>query len=1346
MVRSFVSDQSRFNEFFSIPALSPQNGIRAGAFLLTLLITVLSLFYEPTELHSQLAASTQRLSAPANPAIQFMVSQVSKDTAMAFIRKLESYGTRYELSPQRDTAATYIINTMKRFGVTYESDTYTFSQADYFDLEMVDQANGWLIGQDMRDHKNFVFRTSDGGLTWVTQPTPNATSLSAVDFVSPSVGWIVGSGGGVFKTTDIGSSWLAQASGTTSLLLDVNFANNQLGFTVGEGGTLLRTANGGITWTAMDAKGADVLRKCKLLDAQRAWIVGGGGKILSTHDGGLTWAAQNSGVASDLGGVDFADSVNGWAVGSFGALLKTTNGGGSWSAATIPSGMLRAAHATDVDIVMLSVNSVIVLMAGELWKSDDGGGTWRQLANLGTNHLKGLGGLSVASYGGLGGINKSKDGGVTWQAWDQSKTWSPYATSRNCVATLPGSITPEKEYIIVAHYDGPLGNVPGADDNGSGVGAALEALRILKDYKFESTIRVVLTSAKEIGLLGSRWYANSARAKGRDIRLALNLDMIGYPIIDPTRLVLGSYQRLSPFVDSILAYKDRYGTFLRMDPYADSVGEGDTHSFAFSGYETLHISEGTSAEILAGNPNYLRPTDTSDKLNQEMIRRTSQLIVATAAELARPVGVPQKSWSWKIPFDRWNNLRSLSVVDSNIAFSSGDYGTLVRTTNGGQKWTQIAVGTSITLRGVSFIDTSKGVVVGDQGTIMMTTNGGKTWTSKSYDVAVTFSDVCLVDRYFGVAVGSNGSLYQTYDGGITWAPQYATPLITLNAVTFIDRNNGIFVGSSGTIFRTTDGGVRWNRALSSIEGYNAPNILDVCMVDLSNGYAVGEFGLMLRTSDGGASWSLLPSVTRVHLRGVHFADSKRGFAVGDGGLILETIDGGSTWSTASNGSASWFSAVRFATPNKGYSVGSDGMLIRTTDGGTTWTSQTGGPRVPLYAVRFTDALKGVVVGYQGSIYRTIDGGVSWEAQVSGTTEQLRGIEFPTASTGIVVGDNGTILRSTDAGITWQYTKMVRDYQSFWFKSIAFSSPTTGIIVGRRDDNAGMTVSYTCIMRTTDGGLNWDEIKVPGSWRRELMSVSFGGLSTVHAVGDSGFVLSSTNGGVNWFVQGQVDPETGITPPTKMNLKSVSFAGPSWGFAVGEYGTVLRTLDGGTTWTVQKAATQSNLMGVWTVNGLNILAVGLTGAVLVSNDAGATWIGQATETSNDLYAVHFTDVDRGTIVGDRGIILRTLLASSLPSGVLDDPAPSVPRVFSLAQNYPNPFNGMTTIEFDLARTSPVVLKLYDLLGREMATLVDEVKPAGVYRLRWDSRNLPSGVYFYRLSVGDLLATKKMVLLK
>jgi len=200
MVRSFVSDQSRFNEFFSIPALSPQNGIRAGAFLLTLLITVLSLFYEPTELHAQLAASTQRLSAPANPAIQFMVSQVSKDTAMAFIRKLESYGTRYELSPQRDTAATYIINTMKRFGVTYESDTYTFSQADYFDLEMVDQANGWLIGQDMRDHKNFVFRTSDGGLTWVTQPTPNATSLSAVDFVSPSVGWIVGSGGGVFKT------------------------------------------------------------------------------------------------------------------------------------------------------------------------------------------------------------------------------------------------------------------------------------------------------------------------------------------------------------------------------------------------------------------------------------------------------------------------------------------------------------------------------------------------------------------------------------------------------------------------------------------------------------------------------------------------------------------------------------------------------------------------------------------------------------------------------------------------------------------------------------------------------------------------------------------------------------------------------------------------------------------------------------------------------------------------------------------------------------------------------------------------------------------------------------------
>jgi hypothetical protein len=173
-----------------------------------------------------------------------------------------------------------------------------------------------------------------------------------------------------------------------------------------------------------------------------------------------------------------------------------------------------------------------------------------------------------------------------------------------------------------------------------------------------------------------------------------------------------------------------------------------------------------------------------------------------------------------------------------------------------------------------------------------------------------------------------------------------------------------------------------------------------------------------------------------------------------------------------------------------------------------------------------------------------------------------------------------------------------------------------------------------------------------------------------------------------------------------------------------------------------------------VNGVNFLAVGIAGAVLVSSDAGSTWTGQATETSNDLYAVHFTDVDRGTIVGDHGIILRTLLAGTIPSGVREDEGGSVPTAFSLSQNYPNPFNGITNFEIQVARFGSVSLKVYDLLGREIATLLEGDKPPGLYRVHWESKNASSGIYFYRLIIGDrsrgaaqqFVATRKMILMK
>jgi len=90
-------------------------------------------------------------------------------------------------------------------------------------------------------------------------------------------------------------------------------------------------------------------------------------------------------------------------------------------------------------------------------------------------------------------------------------------------------------------------------------------------------------------------------------------------------------------------------------------------------------------------------------------------------------------------------------------------------------------------------------------------------------------------------------------------------------------------------------------------------------------------------------------------------------------------------------------------------------------------------------------------------------------------------------------------------------------------------------------------------------------------------------------------------------------------------------------------------------------------------------------------------------------------------------------------------PDLPTEFVLGQNYPNPFNPSTNIKYEIPAVARVTIKVYDVLGSEVATLVDGMHQPGRYEVVWDARNVTSGVYLYRLQSGTFVATKKMVLL-
>jgi hypothetical protein len=128
-----------------------------------------------------------------------------------------------------------------------------------------------------------------------------------------------------------------------------------------------------------------------------------------------------------------------------------------------------------------------------------------------------------------------------------------------------------------------------------------------------------------------------------------------------------------------------------------------------------------------------------------------------------------------------------------------------------------------------------------------------------------------------------------------------------------------------------------------------------------------------------------------------------------------------------------------------------------------------------------------------------------------------------------------------------------------------------------------------------------------------------------------------------------------------------------------------------------------------------------------------------------------DVEGGTMkilidAGNDGSIDDSIFVTNQLTEVEDRIASGIPAEYGLGQNYPNPFNPATTISFDLPELSVVSLKVYNLVGEEVATLADGARQAGAYRVRFDGSDLPSGVYVYRLTAGTFSAGGKMVLLK
>ncbi|MBK8552470.1 MAG: T9SS type A sorting domain-containing protein [Ignavibacteria bacterium] len=214
------------------------------------------------------------------------------------------------------------------------------------------------------------------------------------------------------------------------------------------------------------------------------------------------------------------------------------------------------------------------------------------------------------------------------------------------------------------------------------------------------------------------------------------------------------------------------------------------------------------------------------------------------------------------------------------------------------------------------------------------------------------------------------------------------------------------------------------------------------------------------------------------------------------------------------------------------------------------------------------------------------------------------------------------------------------------------------------------------------------------------------------------------------------------------MYSAHFSDHNTGWVVGG-NTILKTTNSGTNWIPQISGASYNLYSVYFTNINTGWVVGndyITnlGTIVKTTNSGVNWISQASGTINSLYSVHFTDSNTGWIVGNSGTILKTTNGGT--SVGVQNFSTEIPSGYSLSQNYPNPFNPVTNLEFGISDLGFVSLKVYDILGKEVVTLVNEKLSPGKYQVEFDGSGLPSGVYFYRLTAGEFTDTKRMMLIK
>ena len=666
-------------------------------------------------------------------------------------------------------------------------------------------------------------------------------------------------------------------------------------------------------------------------------------------------------------------------------------------------------------------------------------------------------------------------------------------------------------------------------------------------------------------------------------------------------------------------------------------------------------------------------------------------------------------------------IRALAVNASGHIFAGVWAGGIFRSTDDGASWTSLRdPQRSIYSLAVNNLGHIFAVVSVTDGRILRSTNNGDSWTRA--DSGIPGSDVTSIfsQRNGDLYVGTPGSgIFRSTDNGMFWTNANGLGLTASYICCFASDSRGdIFIGTEDGIFNSTDNGEHWAHV-----GLSGIPIREIIIDDSGHMFA-GYFntvdGGIYRSIDSGRTWTKFDKgLTDKNFRALNRSSNGNLFVATTYGGVYRSTDNGENWMQTNSGLKNLFVRSLAIDSSGRVFAGTGNGVAASTNNGDTW-SYIGVPHSFATSLSISREDNVFVSTYQG-VFRSTDNGESWlETALAGNA--ILECFTINSSEYIFAGSSSNVFYSTNTGEEWHQID---------------SGLSTYVISFACDSNSHVYAGTESGIRRLDNDFKGWSAAGLDSFMVNSIAIApsgnlFAGTERLIPYFHNG-VFRSADGGLNW---------THVLDDTTISCLLID----SYGWIIAATKSIIpkmyRSTNNGESWTVVGSGLRGNIQS---------LAKNSTGHIFASTPAG---VFRSTD-----HGEHWTDVSLGlptlTIadlcLNSKGYIF----AASYGNGVyrstqsttdIHEPIADFPQSFWLEQNYPNPFNPTTNFEFRIANFGFVNLKIYDMLGREVATLVNENKAAGNYTIEWNASNFSSGVYFYKLQVGNNVSVKKMLLLR